>query len=174
MKRLAFAMGLVAAAMFAAPLAAQSSQGPWWDPANTGNRGTVDTRNGTIYNGSGVYDSRRADGQWRRTGTDRNGNYVYTRTRYDSNGNLVRESARRDTRGRYQVFDRRIVQSANSRNGRYDRNGDYDNDRNNDGYEDNGNGYGRRKNDRWEQNGGHDNGKHNGQYKNRNNGRNHD
>lgn len=166
MKRLAFAMGLVAAAVFAAPLAAQSSQGPWWDPANTGNRGTVDSRSGTIYNGGRVYDSRRVDGQWRRAGTDRNGNYVYTRTRYDSNRNVVQEYARRDTRGRYQVFDRRIVQYANNRNGRYD------NDRNNDGYEDYGNG--RSKNDRWAQNGGHDNGKHKGQYKNGNKGRRHD
>jgi len=174
MKRLAFAMSLVAAAAFAAPLAAQSN-GPWWDPANTGNRGTVDSRNGTIYNDGRIYDTRNSDGKWRRVGRDNRGNYVYARNRYDSNGNLVQELARRDSLGRYRVYDRRVVQYANNRNNRgiYDRNGRRDNDRNNDGYQDR---YGQGKNDRWDQNNGHDNGKHNGQYKNknRNNGRRHD
>jgi hypothetical protein len=152
MKRLTFALGLAAAAAFAAPLAAQSrSQGPWWDPANTGNRsGTVDSRNGTVNNDGRIYDSRNTDGQWRRAGRDNSGNYIYVRNRYDSNGNLVQETARRDRLGRYQVINRRVVQYANSRNnGRYD-------DRN-----------GRDRNDRWDQNNGHDNGRHNGQYKNK-------
>ena len=170
MKRLAFALSLVAATAFAAPLAAQSSNGPWWDPGNTGNRST-DSRNGGIYNDGRVsndgriYDSRNTDGRWRRVGRDNRGNYIYARNRYDSNGNLVQELARRDTLGRYRVYDRRVVQYARSnRNGRgvYDR----DNDRNNDGYEDSR--YGRGKNDRWDQNNGHDNGRHNGQYKNKN------
>ena len=170
MKRLAFALSLVAATAFAAPLAAQSSNGPWWDPGNTGNRST-DSRNGGIYNDGRVsndgriYDSRNTDGRWRRVGRDNRGNYIYARNRYDSNGNLVQELARRDTLGRYRVYDRRVVQYArNNRNNRgvYDR----DNDRNNDGYEDSR--YGRGKNDRWDQNNGHDNGKHNGQYKNKN------
>jgi hypothetical protein len=152
MKRLTFALGLAAAAAFAAPLAAQSrSQGPWWDPANTGNRsGTVDSRNGTVNNDGRIYDSRNTDGQWRRAGRDNSGNYIYVRNRYDSNGNLVQETARRDRLGRYQVINRRVVQYANNRNnGRYD-------DRN-----------GRDRNDRWDQNNGHDNGRHNGQYKNK-------
>lgn len=173
MKRLAFAMSLVAATAFAAPLVAQSSSnGPWWDPANTGNRG--DTRNdgriyndGRVYNDGRIYDTRNTDGRWRRVGRDNRGNYVYARNRYDSNGNLVQELARRDTLGRYRVYDRRVVQYANRRNrGIYDRDNDRDNDRNNDGYEDSR--YGRGKNDRWDQNNGHDNGKHNGQYKNKN------
>src|SRR6476659_6935902 len=164
MKRLAFALSLVAATAFAAPLAAQSSNGPWWDPGNTGNRST-DSRNGGIYNDGRVsndgriYDTRSTDGRWRRVGRDNRGNYIYARNRYDSNGNLVQELARRDTLGRYRVYDRRVVQYArNNRNGGgvYDR----DNDRNNDGYEDNDR-YGRGKNDRWDQNNGHDNGKHN-------------
>jgi hypothetical protein len=168
MKRLAFALSLVAATAFAAPLAAQSSNGPWWDPANTGNRST-DSRNGGIYNDGRVsndgriYDTRNTDGRWRRVGRDNRGNYIYARNRYDSNGNLVQELARRDALGRYRVYDRRVVQYArNNRNNRgiYDR----DNDRNNDGYEDR---YDRNGNDRWAQNNGHDNGKHNGQYKNK-------
>jgi len=154
MKRLTFALGLAAAAAFAAPLAAQSrSQGPWWDPANTGTRsGTVDSRNGGVYNDSRIYDSRSTDGQWRRVARDDRGNYIYVRNRYDSNGNLVQETARRDRLGRYQVINRRVVQYANNRN-----NGRYDDRRN-----------GRDRNDRWDQNNGHDNGKHNGQYKNKN------
>lgn len=185
MKRLAFAMSLVAATAFAAPLAAQSrSNGPWWDPANTGNRGTVDSRNGTVRNDGRIYDTRNTDGRWRRVGRDNRGNYIYARNRYDSNGNLVQELARRDTLGRYSVYDRRVIQYANNRNDRriYDRNRDRDNDRNNDGWEDrrgdrdddrydNDSRYGRGKNDRWDQNNGHDNGKHNGQYKNKNHGR---
>jgi hypothetical protein len=153
MKRLTFALGLAAAAAFAAPLAAQSrSQGPWWDPANTGTRsGTVDSRNSGVYNDGRIYDSRNTDGQWRRVGRDNSGNYIYVRNRYDSNGNLVQETARRDRLGRYQVINRQVVQSANSRNNRvYDQNN------------------GRDRNDRWDQNNGHDNGKHNGQYKNKN------
>ncbi|MEO8192894.1 MAG: hypothetical protein ABI681_03515 [Gemmatimonadales bacterium] len=171
MKRLAFALGVVAAATFAAPLAAQSrNDGPWWDPANTGSRsGTnsrVDTRNGTINNDGRVSDTRTADGRWRAQARDRNGNIIYVRTRYDSNGNLIQERARRDTWGRYQVIDRRVVQSANRRTN--DRR-IYDNDRNNDGYEDRRSG---NSNDRWDQNNGHDNGKHNGQYKNKNKNKN--
>jgi len=170
MKRLAFAMSLVAAAAFAAPVAAQSSNGPWWDPGNTGNRGTVDSRDGGVYNDGRIYDSRNTDGRWRRVARDNRGNYIYARNRYDSNGNLVQELARRDTLGRYRVYDRRVVQYANNRNNRgvYDQNR-RDNDRNNDGYEDRS---GRDRNDRWDQNNGHDNGKHNGQYKNKNKNKN--
>jgi hypothetical protein len=153
MKRLAFALGLVAATALAAPLSAQSrSDGPWWDPANndgrTGSTTRADSRNGTIYN-DGRIDSRRADGQWRLESRDRNGNRIYVRTRYDSNGNLIQERARRDSLGRYRVIDRRVLSSANRR-----QNGDYNRDRN----------------DRWDQNNGHDNGKHNGWYKNGKNG----
>lgn len=164
MKKIALALGLVAATAMAAPLSAQSrSDGPWWDPANTGTRSgsttRTDTRDGRVYDdrrtsNDRVYDSRRADGQWRRAGSDRNGNTVYARTRYDSNRNLIREVAVRDRLGRYRVIERRVVQSAR-RDGRYD-------DRN-----------GRDRNDRWEQNDGHDNGKHNGKYKNKNKNKNH-
>lgn len=176
MKRIAFTLGLFAATSLAAPLAAQSGNGPWWDPANTGNRGTADTRNGTIHDRNGtvydrngrvmdrrgtVYGSSRADGQWRRQGRDRNGNYIYVRTRYDASGNLVQERALRDTLGRYRVIDRRVIRNVNDR--RRDR--DRDNDRNNDGWEDRRT---RDRNDRWEQNDGHDNGKHNGWYKDKN------
>src|SRR5688500_17756202 len=117
MKRIAFALGLVAATAFAAPLAAQQrNDGPWWDPASTGTRsgndGGVITRDGRVYDGRAsdgrIYDRRRADGQWRREGRDRNGNIIYTRTRYDRNGNLVREAARRDRLGRYQIINRRV------------------------------------------------------------------
>lgn len=163
MKRILFALGLVAATSFAAPLAAQSrNDGPWWDPANTGNRGTVDTRtrDGRIYDDGRISGSRRADGQWRRIGRDGNGSYIYERTRYDSRGNLILERARRDSLGRYRIIGSRVIQSANRRNDRYD---DRYDDRN-----------GRGKNDRWDQNNGHDNGKHNGQYKNKGkNGKNH-
>jgi hypothetical protein len=164
MKRIAFALGLVAATMTAVPLAAQQrNDGPWWDPANTGGRSgsttRVDTRDGRIYNDGRIYDSRRADGQWRREGRDRSGNIIYVRTRYDGNGNLIRERARRDTFGRYRVIDRRVIQYANRRN-------DRDRDRNNDGWYDRD---GRRRNDRWAQNNGHDNGKHNGWYKDKHN-----
>ncbi len=155
MKKIAFALGLVAATAFAAPLAAQQrNDGPWWDPANTGTRtsGRVDTRDGRIYDGR-VSDSRtRADGRWHAEGRDRSGNVIYVRTRYDNNGNLIREAARRDRLGRYNIIDRRVIQSANRRNDRYDRDGRYD---------------GRDRNDRWDQNNGHDNGKHKGQYKNK-------
>ena len=170
MKRIVLALGLVAATAFAAPLAAQSrNDGPWWDPANTGNRGT-DSRDGRIYNDGRVYDdgriydSRNTDGRWRRVGRDRNGNFIYARNRYDSNRNLIQELARRDSYGRYRVYDRRVVRYANRRNDRYDDR--YDNDRNNDGWEDRRSG--RDRNDRWDQNNGHDNGKHNGHYKNKN------
>jgi len=157
MKRLTFALGLAAAAAFAAPLAAQSrSQGPWWDPANTGTRsGTVDSRNSGVYNNGRVYDSRNTAGQWRRVGRDNSGNYIYVRNRYDSNGNLIQETARRDRLGRYQVINRQVVQYANSRNNRRD----------NDRWDDRNDG--RDRNDRWDQNNGHDNGRHNGQYKNK-------
>jgi hypothetical protein len=167
MKRIAFALGLVAATMTAAPLAAQQrNDGPWWDPANTGGRSgstRVDTRDGRIYNDGRVMDTRRADGQWRREGRDRSGNILYVRTRYDANGNLIQERARRDTFGRYRVVDRRVIQYANRRNDRRD------NDRNNDGWYDRD---GRGRNDRWDQNNGHDNGKHNGQHKNKHKGKN--
>ena len=163
MKRFAFALSLVAATAFAAPLAAQSGSGPWWDPSNTGGRSgsteRVDNRNGSVYDRDGRVSSSRADGQWRRTGSDGNGNTVYVRTRYDSNGNLIQERARRDTLGRYRVFDRRVVQSGDRRNGTLHRG----NDRNNDGYEDHE--HDDDRNDRWDRNNGHDNGKHNGQYK---------
>lgn len=167
MKKMLIALGLVVAAASATPLAAQSrsGDGPWWDPANTGNRGTVDTRNSGVYDNGRIYDTRNADGQWRRIGRDSYGNTIYARTVYDRQGNLIQERARRDSRGRFQVIDRRVVRYANSRNGRYDdRYGDRDDDR----YDGR---YGRGKNDRWDQNNGHDNGKHNGHYKNKNKGR---
>ena len=160
MKRFSFAMGLVAATMLAAPLAAQSrNDGPWWDPANTGSRGTVDRdgriydRNGTVNGRNGsVYDrNTRVDGRWHLAGRDRRGNNVYVRTRYDSNRNIVQEAAHRNILGRYSVFNRQIVQYANNRNDRRVS--------------------GRDRNDRWDQNNGHDNGKHNGKYKNKNRGR---
>jgi hypothetical protein len=162
MKRLTFALGLVVATALAAPLEAQSrNDGPWWDPANTGGRSGNDSRvddrrddrrDGRIYNDGRVYDSRRADGRWHAEGRDRSGNIIYVRTRYDRNGNLIREVARRDRLGRYNVIQRRVIQSANRRH-----------DRNNDGWYDN-----RDRNDRWDQNNGHDNGRHNGKYKNKN------
>jgi hypothetical protein len=159
MKKMLIALGLVVAAASASPLAAQSrNDGPWWDPASTGNRGTVDSRDGRIYNDGRIYDTRNADGQWRRIGRDNRGNTVYARTVYDRRGNLIQERARRDSRGRFQVIDRRVIRSANDRNGRYDDR--YDND----------NRYGHGKNDRWDQNNGHDNGKHKGQYKNKGRG----
>ena len=160
MKKMLIALGLVVAAASASPLAAQSrNDGPWWDPASTGNRGTVDTRDGRVSNDGRIYDTRNADGQWRRIGRDNRGNTVYARTVYDRQGNLIQERARRDSRGRYQVIDRRVVRYANDRNRRGD-----------DRYDDR---YGRDKNDRWDQNNGHDNGKHNGQYKNKNKGKGH-
>jgi hypothetical protein len=162
MKRLALAMGLVAAAAFAAPLAAQSrNDGPWYDPANTGTRSgstaRVDNRNG-VYNDGRISDSRTADGRWHRV-NDRNGNAYYVRTRYDSNGNLIQERATRNFLGQYRVVDRRVIQYARNSNDRYDRNGRNDRDGR---YDDR-----RDRNDRWDQNNGHDNGKHNGQYKNK-------
>lgn len=172
MKRIAFTLGLVAATMAAAPLAAQSrNDGPWWDPANTGTRSGSSTRadrDGRIYNDGRIYDnrridSRRVDGRWHREGRDRNGNITYVRTRYDQNGNIIRERARRDRVGRYRVFDRDVIQYAGRRNGRIYR----DRDRNDDGWEDR-RANGRRRNDRWAQNNGHDNGKHTGWYKNGN------
>jgi len=173
MKKISFALSLVAVTALAAPLAAQSrSDGPWWDPQNTGTRSgsTTRTNDGRIYDGrvydrGGVYDSRdsrRADGRWRAAGRDRSGNLIYVRTRYDSNGRLIQERARRDTFGRYRVIDRRVISSRNDRIYR-------DRDRNNDGWEDRRRG--RDKNDRWAQNNGHDNGKHLGQYKNQNKGK---
>lgn len=168
MKRIVFALGLVAATAIAAPLAAQTrNDGPWWDPANTGTRsGSTTTRDdGRIYgdrNGS-IYDTRssdtrRADGRWRAAGRDRSGNTLYVRTRYDRNGNLIQERARRDRLGRYRVIDSRVLQSANRRNDRRNQNDDRWDDR-------------RDRNDRWDQNGGHDNGRHNGQNKNKQNGK---
>jgi hypothetical protein len=166
MKRITFA--LVAATLFAAPLAAQQrNDGPWWDPANTGSRSgsteRVDTRDGRIYDRDGriyddrrVYDSRRVDGQWRRVGRDRSGRTVYARTVRDRNHNVVREIAVRDRNGRYRVVDRDIVQRASRRN-----DGDWDRRAN-----------GRDRNDRWDQNNGHDNGKHSGWYKDKNKNKN--
>ena len=160
MKRIAFALGLVAVTAAAAPLAAQSrNDGPWWDPANTGSRSGSTTRDDTrrddrVYNDGRVYDSRSADGRWRAESRDRRGNVIYVRTRYDGNRNLIRERATRDRLGRYRVIDRRVIQYANRRNDRND-DGRYDRD-------------GRDRNDRWAQNNGHDNGKHNGQYKDKN------
>jgi len=175
MKRIAFAFSLVAATTLAAPLAAQSrNDGPWWDPGNTSGRtrdGTIydgrnDRRSGTVYDRGSIYDSRRADGQWHRAGRDNRGNIIYVRTRYERDGDLIQERARRDTRGRFRVFDRRVIRSANDRrNDRIYRDRDHDNDRNNDGWEDRYRGRSS-KNDRWAQNNGHDNGKHNGWYKN--------
>ena len=158
MKKMLIALGLVVAAASASPAAAQSrnGDGPWWDPASTGNRGTVDRRDGRVSNDGRIYDSRNADGQWRRIGRDNRGNTIYARTVYDRQGNLIQERARRDSRGRYQVVDRRVIRYANDRNRR-------DNDR----YDDR---YGRGKNDRWDQNNGHDNGKHKGHYKNKGRG----
>ena len=177
MKRFSFAMGLVAATMFAAPLAAQTrNDGPWWDPSNTGTRtdsrtGEVYDRNGSVYGRNGdVYDSRnaRVDGQWHLAGRDRNGNNVYVRRRYDNNGNVIQEAAHRNVLGRYSVFNRQVISTArNNRNNRNNRvYGRNDRDRNNDGWEDSN---GRARNDRWDQNNGHDNGKHNGKYKNKKN-----
>ena len=164
MKKITFALGLVAATALAAPLSAQQrNDGPWWDPANTGTRtndGRVGTADGRIYDGR-IYDRDRADGRWRAQGRDRNGNVIYTRTRYDNRGNLIREIARRDRLGRYRVFDRRIVQYANRPSDRYD-----DRRRDRDRWDDNRGRSGR--NDRWDQNNGHDNGKHKGQYKDKN------
>lgn len=170
MKRIAFTLGLVAATMAAAPLAAQSrNDGPWWDPGNTGTRSgsttRVDARDGRIYNDGGIYDSRRADGRWRTEGRDRSGNIIYVRTRYDGSGNLIREYARRDRLGRYRVINRDVIQYANRRNGSVNRDNDRNNDRNNDSWDDRD---GRSRNDRWAQNNGHDNGKHNGNAKGKN------
>lgn len=183
MKRISFAMGLVAATMFAAPLAAQTrNDGPWWDPSNTGSRGSTDTRNETVYDRNGrvydrngrvydrnetVYDNSRADGQWHRTNSrDSNGNIIYVRTRRDSNGNVIQERARRNALGQYRVLDRRVISNVNDRRGRRgnaaERHREHD-ERVHGVYD------GRDRNDRWEQNGGHDNGRHNGKYKNKKN-----
>jgi hypothetical protein len=170
MKKMLIALGLVVAAAYASPAAAQSrnGDGPWWDPANTGNRGTVDSRDGRIYNDGRIYDTRNADGQWRRIGRDNRGNTIYSRTVYDRQGNLIQERARRDSRGRYQILDRRVIRYANDRNRRDNDRYDDRNRRDNDRYDDR---YGHGKNDRWDQNNGHDNGKHNGHYKNKGRGR---
>ncbi len=173
MKRFAFVLSLVAAtAMAAAPLAAQSSNGPWWDPGRTqpqtsGRQGTVygGRQNGSVY---GHQQSTQADGVWRAYSRDRSGNTVYMRTRYDSDGNLVREYATRNIIGRYSVIDRQVLSNNNGQYGQYGQHGT------------NGNRgtYDRRtsqnSNDRWDQNNGHDNGRHNGQYKNKNRGRDND
>ena len=67
MKRIAFTLSLVAAtAMAAAPLAAQSSNGPWWDPGRTQTQ--TQSRGGTVYGGrnnGNVYGNTQADGVWR-------------------------------------------------------------------------------------------------------------
>jgi len=166
MKRLAFALSLVAATAFAAPLAAQ---GPWYDPSGSGQR-TGQSRNGGVYNGGvyqgGVYGNVPTDGRWHNVGKDRQGRTIYVRERYDSNGNLIQEAATRNFIGQYHVIDSRVISYARN-NGRYDRNGTYGR---NGTYDRNGT-YGRDRNDRWDQNNGHDNGKHKGQYKNKNKGR---
>lgn len=173
MKRIAFALGLVAATAMAAPLSAQSrNDGPWWDPANTGgrtdSRGRIDTRDGRIHNDGRIYDSRRdsrrADGRWRAAGRDRRGNVIYVRTRYDNRRNLIREWATRDRLGRYRVIERRVIESASRRHDdRWDdrRRRDRDDDRWDDRR-------GRDRNDRWSLNNGHDNGRHSGWYKDKN------
>ncbi|HVF39905.1 MAG TPA: hypothetical protein VM939_08390 [Gemmatimonadaceae bacterium] len=170
MKRLAFALSLVAATAAASPLTAQTrNDGPWWDPAKTGTRSgstdRVDDR-GRIYDDRRddrrVYDDRiyrdrdaRNDGQWHRESRDRYGHVTYVRRRVTSSGDIVIERARRDQYGRMQIISRRVV-DRNARNTRYD-------DR---VYR------GNTRNDRWEQNGGHDNGKHNGWYKDKNKNKN--
>lgn len=164
MKRFAYTLSLVAATILAAaPLAAQSSNGPWWDPGRTQTRngqqnGTVYGRNGQVYG----QQQQQADGVWRADSRDRNGNTIYVRTRYDSNGNLVREYATRNIIGRYNVIDRQVLSDNNGQygnRGTYDTRGTYDRRNGND------------RNDRWDQNNGHDNGKHKGQYKNKNKNR---
>jgi hypothetical protein len=107
MKRIAYALSFVAAAaMAAAPLAAQSSNGPWWDPGRT----QTQTRGGTVYGrNSNVYGNQQADGQWRADSRDRNGNTIYVRTRYDSNGNLIREYATRNIIGRYNIISQQVL-----------------------------------------------------------------
>jgi hypothetical protein len=161
MKRLAFALSLIAATAFAAPLAAQ---GPWYDPTGTGQR-TQSGRDGGVYNG-GVYGRQTsnipADGRWHRYGSDRQGHAIYVRERYDSQGNLIQEAATRNFIGQYHIIDRRVVSYARNNRGTYDRNGRYDQRD------------GRDRNDRWDQNNGHDNGKHKGQYKHKDKGRRHD
>jgi hypothetical protein len=194
MKRIAYTLSLVAAtAMAAAPLAAQSSNGPWWDPGRT----QTQTRGGTVYGGrnnGNVYGNTQADGQWRADSRDRNGNTIYVRTRYDSNGNLIREYATRNIIGRYNVISQQVLSSQNGQYGQY---GTYGNQ----GTYGNRGSYDRQaeirreqeiareqqirqqqiyreqqqqqqiyrqsqtRNDRWSQNNGHDNGKHNGQNK---------
>jgi hypothetical protein len=143
--------------MAAAPLAAQSSNGPWWDPGRTQTRSG---QNGSVYSRDGSVYGQQADGKWRPDSRDRNGNTIYVRTRYDSNGQLVREWATRNIIGRYNVIDRQYLD---------DRNGSYGNSRGT--YDTRGTYDRRNSNDRWDQNNGHDNGKHNGQYKNKNKNR---
>jgi hypothetical protein len=163
MKRFAYTLGLVAATILtAAPLAAQSGNGPWWDPGRTQTRTQPRTgQNGSVYGRDGnVYgQNTQADGQWRAYSRDRNGNTIYMRTRYDSNGNLVREYATRNIIGRYNVIDRQVLSNNNGQYGNRGNRGTYDRVN---------------TNDRWDQNNGHDNGKHNGQYKNKNKNKNKD
>jgi hypothetical protein len=114
--------------MAAAPLAAQSSNGPWWDP---GRAQTRSGQNGSVYGRDGNVYSQQADGVWRADSRDRNGNTIYVRTRYDSNGQLVREWATRNIIGRYNIIDRQYLNDGNgtygNNRGVYDtRNGTYD------------------------------------------------
>jgi hypothetical protein len=198
MKRIAYALSFVAAAaMAAAPLAAQSSNGPWWDPGRT----QTQTRGGTVYGrNSNVYGNQQADGVWRAYSRDRNGNTIYMRTRYDSNGNLIQEYATRNIIGRYNVISQQVIGNGNSgygnygtygNQGVYNSRGSYDRQaeirreqesaRQQQIYREeqiNRDAQIRRdaeirrnqntSNDRWSQNNGHDNGKHNGQYKDKN------
>ncbi len=164
MKRIAYTISLVAAtAIAAAPLAAQSSNGPWWDPGRTQTRSG---QSGSVYDRNGNVNSQQADGVWRADSRDRNGNTIYVRTRYDSNGYLVREWATRNIIGRYNIIDRQVLNNNNNNNN----NGSYGNTRDNRDTYDRRNR--RNSNDRWDQNNGHDNGRHNGQYKNKNKNKN--
>jgi hypothetical protein len=195
MKRFVVTLSLIAGTAFAAaPLAAQTSNGPWWDPGRTQTRtdgGSVYGRNGSVY-------SQQADGVWRADSRDRNGNTVYVRTRYDSNGSLVREWATRNILGRYNVIDRQYLSNGSNR-GTYDTRGVYDSrgvyDRRAQEAQMRRDQEIRReeirrqqeyqreqaridrdrqtKNDRWYENNGHDNGKHNGQYKDKGHGKGH-
>jgi len=125
MKRIAYALSFAAAAaMAAAPLAAQSSNGPWWDPGRT----QAQTRGGSVYGRGSVYGNQQqqqADGVWRPYSRDRNGNTIYSRTRYDSYGNLIQEFATRNIIGRYNVISQQVIGSANGGYGTYGNQGVY-------------------------------------------------
>ena len=122
MKKLAFALGLAAATAFAAPLAASSAT---TDPGGIRQTRepevetrTVDTRDGRTMTEGAM--TATAPMSWRAEGRDRSGNVIYVRTATTTTAHLIREAARRDRLGRYRVIDRRVIQSANRRNDRYD------------------------------------------------------